>query len=174
MSAQPPRDDDRVPLADIQESLELELHPRLDPPQPWPQPPDPPLPVRPTGPDLDDIVPSWIPQFAQRVAEVVGGDRPAHQLVRWTTEGVYADLVYRANLTARAGGYEPGRAKVQLLRPIVMSAHPRPVDDNTFEVAIVIRYGERRRALAARFGRIALAWRCTAIDFGERASGRQA
>ena len=32
-------------------------------------------------------------RFAQAVVEVIGGDRGVHQLMRWTTEWVYADLM---------------------------------------------------------------------------------
>ena len=50
----------------------------------------------------------WVHRYVQAAVEIVGGDRPASQLLRWTTGAVYADLHRRALLVARAGGHQPG------------------------------------------------------------------
>ena len=42
------------------------------------------------------------------VVEIVGGDRPVSQLLRWTTPEVYQDLARRAHLVAAAVGRRPG------------------------------------------------------------------
>ena len=57
-------------------------------------------------------------RFASAVVEVVGGDRGPSQLLRWTSERVYADLQRRAALLART---TPGDRRVRRLRSQVRS-----------------------------------------------------
>lgn len=107
----------------------------------------------------------WAHRFAQAAVEIVGGDRPASQLVRWTATDVMADLRRRAQLVALAGGHQPGLARVQPVRPRVRSVHSCFVDDGVVECSVHVAYGERSRALALRFERRAQRWICTAADF---------
>ncbi|MCW2796950.1 Rv3235 family protein [Nocardioides sp.] len=158
-----------VPVASVQGTLALDLQPRRDPP---------PL----TGPDgrvSGDVVPidlrrrqqveQWSRRFAQAAVEIVGGDRPVSQLLRWVTTDVYADLGRRAQLVARAGGHAPGTARVQPVRPKVLSVHTCFVEQHVVEAAVHVRYGAQSRALAARFvvrgepG--ARRWVCTDLEF---------
>jgi hypothetical protein len=101
----------------------------------------------------------------QAAVEIVGGDRPASQLLRWTSADVFADLNRRAQLVARSGGPAPGRARVQPVRPRVLSVHTCFVTDDVLETSIHVRYGERSRALAARFEARQDRWVCTALDW---------
>ena len=78
---------------------------------------------------------------------------------------MYADLHRRALLVARAGGHQPGQARVQPVRPRVVSVHTSFVSDTVMEAGISIRYGERSRALAARFEQRNDRWICTALEF---------
>ncbi|MGA8256270.1 MAG: Rv3235 family protein [Nocardioides sp.] len=147
-----------VPIAETQGTLALALQPRLDPP---------PLPegdLR-TRRDID----AWAHRFAQAAVEIIGGDRPASQLARWSSSEVYADLERRAQLVARAGAHQPGVGRVQPVRPRVLSVRscfPRP---RCAEVSLHVRYGERSRAVAARFElrrtRGHVRWVCTALEF---------
>ena len=108
----------RVPVASVQGTLALDLSPRHAPPEP-PEPrasravAD----VVPIDPTHRGRLEQWVHRFVQASVEIVGGDRPASQLLRWTTGPVYADLHRRALLVARAGGHQPGVARVQPVRP---------------------------------------------------------
>ena len=146
---------DRVPLAPFQGTLALDLQPHLEPPGP-------------RGEALGDdraAVERWAHRFAQAAVEIVGGDRPVAQLLRWTSGEVYQDLHRRALLAARAGGRQPGAARVQPVRPQVRSVHTRFVASGVAESSIHVRYGERGRAVAARFEERRGRWLCTALDF---------
>lgn len=148
-----------VPLAETQGALALALQPRVD------------VPPALTGGsarapgDID----AWAGRFAQAAVEIVGGDRPVGQLSRWSTRDVYLDLERRALLVARAGGHQPGAARVQPVRPRVHSVHACRVNPEVVEVGVHLRYGARSRALACRFElrptRTDTRWVCTALQF---------
>lgn len=157
-----------VPVADVQGTLALDLAPRQDPPASAAR----------TTPGADVIaidarrrldVEAWAARFAQAAVEIVGGDRPASQLVRWTSAVVQADLERRAQMIARAGGHAPGQARVQPVRPKVVGVRISFVAEWVVEAAVRVRYGERSRALAARFERIQSVggdrWVCTALEW---------
>ncbi len=144
-----------VPLAATQGTLALDLQPRLEPPAPPP----------PSDLRRRREVDRWAHRFAQAAVEIVGGDRPASQLVRWTSRAVYHDLERRALLVARAGGHQPGAARVQPVRPRVHSIHTSFTNAEIVEASAHVRYGERSRAVAARFERREQRWVCTALEF---------
>ena len=158
-----------VPVTGVQGTLALDLQPRHDPPAL----------AGPDGRASGDVLPidrhrrrqveQWSRRFAQAAVEIVGGDRPVTQLLRWTSREVYADLGRRAHLVARAGGHTPGAARVQPVRPKVLSVHTCFVAGDVVESAVHVRYGARSRALAARFvlrgdpgGQ---RWVCVALEF---------
>jgi hypothetical protein len=145
----------RVPVASVQGTLALDLSPRHAPPE---------LP--------EDIEPRqrgrlelWVHRYVQAAVEIVGGDRPASQLLRWTSGPVYADLHRRALLVARAGGHQPGVRRVQPVRPHVESVHTSFVSPTVAEASARIRYGSRSRALALRFEKRRDRWVCSAMEF---------
>lgn len=154
-----------APLASVQGTLALELQPRQDPPT--------------RGPDRAgggaDVVPidvrarnqmeAWTTRFVQAAVEIVGGDRPASQLLRWTSPRVYDDLSRRALLVAAAGGHKPGQARVQPVRPKVVGVRTCFVTPEAVEAGVHVRYGQRSRAVAARFERREDRWVCTALEF---------
>ncbi|WP_122818358.1 Rv3235 family protein [Nocardioides pantholopis] len=160
-----------VPLASTQGTLALDLEPRHDPPAA----------ASPAGRAAGDVVPidrrwrgdveQWSHRFAQAAVEIVGGDRPVSQLLRWTTSAVYADLERRARLVAQAGGHGAAQGRVQPVRPKVLSVRTCFLDRGVVESGIHVRYGERSRALAARFElraprrEEAPRWICTALDW---------
>jgi hypothetical protein len=145
-----------VPITSTQGTLALDLLPRQDPPV---------AAVVPIGRQRRRGAQAWAQRFVQAAVEIVGGDRPASQLLRWTSADVFADLNRRAQLVARAGGHAPGRARVQPVRPRVLSVHTCFVTDDVLETSIHVRYGERSRALAARFEARQDRWVCTALDW---------
>ena len=113
-----------APVATVQGTLALDLQPRFDPPEPIG-----PTPGRPTA----DVIPiaalqrrgleQWAGRYVQAAVEIVGGDRPVSQLLRWTDREVYEDLGRRAQLVARAGHHHPGQGRVQPVRPRVVGVH---------------------------------------------------
>lgn len=157
-----------TPVASVQGTLALDLGPRLDPPEPVvrPRPGDsaPPDVVR-----VDVAQRRWFEQHAARigaaVVEIVGGDRPVSQLVRWTTPEVYQDLARRAHLVAQAVGRRPGSGGIQSVRPQLVAAHASFVSERCAEVSLHVRYGERSRAVAARFELIRDRWQVSALEF---------
>ncbi|GEP36327.1 hypothetical protein NSZ01_40950 [Nocardioides szechwanensis] len=145
-----------VPVASTQGTLALDLLPRQDPPV---------APVVPIGRQRRRSAEAWAQRFVQAAVEIVGGDRPATQLLRWTSASVFADLNRRAQLVARAGGHAPGQGRVQPVRPRVLSVHSCFVSEDVLETSVHVRYGERSRALAARFEARKDRWVCTALDW---------
>ena len=129
-----------VPLASVQGTLALDYETR----------------VRSTRtPDLRVLpgaraeLEAFAHRFASAVVEVVGGDRGPSQLLRWTSESVYAELQRRCALLART---TPGDRRVRRLRSQIRSVH--------------VRHGERSRAIAARIELIEGRWCCTVLEFG--------
>ena len=159
---------DPVPMASVQGTLALDLAPRYEPP---------PVPGRCPGSPGGDVVAidtgrrvrveQWAHRYAQAAVEIVAGDRPVSQLVRWTAPRVYADLARRAQLVARAGGHQPGlgRPPGQQVRPQVQGVRSCFVTVSQVEVSIHVRHGERSRAVAARFELVEARWVCTALEF---------
>ena len=160
-----------VPVATVQGTLALDLEPRQSPPVV--------APARHRGP-IAEVVPidrrmrrdveDWSRRYTQAAVEIVGGDRPVTQLLRWSTQEVYEDLQRRALLVARAGRHQPGQGRVQPVRPRVQAVHAYFVSADAVEVGVHVRYGPRSRAVAARFehraDRRGLRWCCTALEFG--------
>lgn len=160
-----------VPVAPTQGTLALALLPRQGPPT-APAPASstarsgrPGATVVPIDRRLRRMIEEWTHRFAQAAVEIVGGDRPVSQLVRWTSPEVYADLRLRAHLVARAGGHQPGLARVQPVRPRVVSVHACFVTEEIVECGVHVRHGERSRAVAVRLERRGQRWICTALDF---------
>ncbi len=158
-----------APLASVQGTLALDLEPRRDPPA-WE--PDPHRADRPVADviSIDDplrrAVEAWAQRYAQAAVEIVGGDRPVTQLVRWSSREVYQNLHRRALLVAQAGRHEAAQGRVQPVRPRVRSVHACFLSHDTVEVSVHVSHGPRSRALAVRFELTPdRRWRCTALDF---------
>lgn len=149
----------------IQGALALDLTPRSDPPTPRP---------RPAGPGADVVaihdarrnqVEAWAARIGQAAVEIVGGDRPVTQLLRWTSAQVYDDLDRRTTLIAKATATTPGTRRLQPVRPRVFSVHSCFLSASVVEASVHLRYGDRSRALALRLERQADRWLCTALEF---------
>jgi hypothetical protein len=157
-----------TPVASVQGTLALDLGPRLDMP-------DLEVPVHQgSGIGLDVVRVDLVrrrrfEQHAARIGaalvEIVGGDRPVSQVLRWTTPEVYQDLARRAHLVAAAVGKRPGAGGVQSVRPHLVAAHTSFVSERCAEVSLHVRYGQRSRAVAARFELIRDRWQVSALEF---------
>ena len=157
-----------VPRASVQGTLALDLQPRHDPPEPL-------APGARTGAVADVVaidrrlrtgLEDWARRYTQAAVEIVGGDRPVSQLLRWSSREVYENLDRRAQLVARAGHHQPGQGRVQPVRPKVLAVHSCFLTRDVVEVSAHVRYGARSRALAARFERGSdQRWCCTALEW---------
>lgn len=170
--ARPTRHADVVPLhrpspvASIQGTLALDLEPRFDPPEPGPDGHHPAADVISIETPLRRGLERWAGRYLQAAVEIVGGDRPVSQLLRWSTREVFTDLERRAQLVARAGRHQAGQARVQPVRPRVVSVHTCFLTRSRVEVSAHVRYGDRSRAVAARFVLTTdQRWCCTALEF---------
>ena len=157
-----------VPLAPVDGSLALAAEPV----------PAHPAPTRPATPDLrlvpgtgpgggpgsgPDEVSAWAARFAQGVVEVLGGDRPLQQLVRWTSRRVYLDLERRVRILTRSC---PSDQRLRTVRAQVRSVHVCHPTAEAAEVSVHVRHGRRSRALAARLELVQGRWQCTALQLG--------
>ena len=155
-----------APVASVQGTLALDLQPRFDPPEATAYGEHPVADVTPIEAPLRRGLEQWAGRYVQAAVEIVGGDRPVSQLLRWSSREVFEDLDRRAQLVARAGRYQAGQGRVQPVRPRVVGVHTCFLARSRVEVSAHVRYGERSRAVAARFvlttdGK----WRCTALEF---------
>lgn len=151
-----PRTPGPVPIAVVQGTLALDLRGCSGMPR------TPELRVVDNGRAVDDVE-AWAARFAQAVVEVLGGDRPVTQLVRWTTSRVYADLGRRVRILGRNS---PSRERLRTIRPQVRSVHVSQPTPETAEVSVHVRHGRRSRALAARLELDEDRWQCTALELG--------
>ncbi|MER7243929.1 Rv3235 family protein [Kribbella sp. NPDC000426] len=105
----------------------------------------------------------WGGRLAQAVAEVLAGDRPISQLVRYTDDEVFMELNRRVrllglNTTAMTRGAKE-KSAVQSVRVFM----PEP---SIAEVAAHVRRGDRSRAIALRMEIRRNRWVCTALEIG--------
>lgn len=128
-----------------------------------PQLPAPPvLRLVPTGPSLPDAQ-AWATRLVQAVAEVLAGDRPIGQLIRFTDTVVFTDLNRRVRvlgLTTTATGRSTRE------RSAVRSVHVSTPATEVAEVCAHVRYGDRSRAMALRLEVHRNRWICTALELG--------
>ncbi|MFB6719496.1 Rv3235 family protein [Kribbella sp. NPDC056345] len=106
---------------------------------------------------------AWGGRLAQAVSEVLAGDRPVAQLVRFTDEDVFVELNRRVRLlglttTANGRGIRE-RCALQSVRVC------RP-NSEVAEVAAHVRHGGRSRAIALRMEIRRNRWVCTALEVG--------
>ena len=103
----------------------------------------------------------WGGRLAQAVSEVLAGDRPISQLVRFTDDQVFLELNRRVRLlglnsTAGVRGAKE-KSSVRSVRVFM----PQP---SIAEVAAHVRHGERSRAVALRLEIRRNRWVCTALQ----------
>lgn len=166
----PRRAPDQAPSS-FQGTLALDLEPDLGPPWPTAEPNNPLT----AGADVVTVssrvrheLHRWVVTFTQSCVEVIGGDRPVSQLLRWTTPEIHQELAYRAGVVARAGVHAAGRGRGRrpVVRPQVQTAHTCFLAEGVVEFCVRVRYGERNRCLAGRLEVVSNRWQCTALEFG--------
>jgi hypothetical protein len=101
----------------------------------------------------------WAGRLVQAVVEVLAGDRPAAQLARWTTAGVYYDLQRTATRAARERSVFAHRPTADVVR----SLHVSEPADGVAEVCALVDGGRRVRALALRIEDLDGRWQCTKL-----------
>ena len=97
---------------------------------------------------------AWASRFVPALVEVLSGDRPVSQLMRWTEREVYEEIRRRVEAQPRSSGTRQARAAVRSIH----LCQPRP---DAAEITAVVRAGQRTRALAVRLDAIEDRWRCT-------------
>lgn len=107
----------------------------------------------------------WAGRFVQALVEVLAGDRPTAQLVRWTDASVYASVQRRAS-RATEGPPEPAPAlgRIGPARAVIRSVHVSEPCDGVAEVCALVQRGARATALALRLEGIDGRWQCTALE----------
>jgi hypothetical protein len=154
---------EQVPLASVQGTLALDLCPA--PPAELPTaPPELSLAAAAPAADRGDREgQAWSATVAQAVLEVLGGDRPVTQLLRWTDVRVYQDLTRRVQILSRRA---PAAQRLRTVRPHVSSVRVYRPSAYAAEVSVHVRQGRRSRALAARLELTEGRWQCTALELG--------
>jgi Family of unknown function (DUF6459) len=113
---------------------------------------------------------AWPSVFAQVLAETLAGSRPSRQLTPWTTQRARGHIRRLGPLLAdsrnpSATGREPSAAGIEPRVRRVVSSRPSA---DVVEMAVIVRFGPRVRAIAIRLERGARAtgndWLCTAIE----------
>ena len=113
--------------------------------------------------DRDRSAPGWQSRFAQVLAETLAGSRPPRQIQPWTTQ--------QAREHIQRLGPRMASAQRPRVRRVVTY---RPASD-VMEMAVVVGFGSRVRALAVRLERSAVSlpanlgepagrWVCTAVE----------
>jgi hypothetical protein len=111
----------------------------------------------------DGSAPGWQSRFAQVLAETLAGSRPPRQIQPWTTQQAREHI---QRLGPRmASGQRPRVRRVIIYRPAL----------DVMEMAVVVGFGSRVKALAVRLERSAVRppvssgepagrWVCTAVE----------
>jgi hypothetical protein len=95
---------------------------------------------------------AWVAALVQSVLEVLAGDRPVTQLLRWLDLPVYEALAARARPSRRRT--PPGA---------VRSVHLCEPAPGVVEASVVVGGALRSRAGAVRLEAVADRWRCTGL-----------
>lgn len=103
---------------------------------------------------------AWTVRLVQAVLEILAGQRPPQQLLRWTSDAVYADLSARVLALARRPEARRRRSPQVRLRAVHLC---EPVD-GVVEVTAVVQTGGRFRAMALRLEGMDGRWQCTVLQ----------
>lgn len=102
---------------------------------------------------------TWARRLITTILEAMDGLRPVDQLNRWVTPDI-RDRIARQGIRARQRNQRPGGAlQVRAIRVCEPA-------DGVAEVAAVIAYRSRVRALALRLGGVDGRWLITALEIG--------
>lgn len=115
---------------------------------------------QPTG--TADLPPAaaWAQRFAQIINEVMGGQRPAKQVVKWVTPAVLSQL------QPQRSGSGVTQQRIKRLTPsVVKRVRVDQPADGVAEVAAVVRDRHRARALTLRLEGWDGRWICTSAQW---------
>ncbi|MEU8225784.1 Rv3235 family protein [Kribbella sp. NPDC048915] len=115
-----------------------------------------------TAPPLPEVR-AWAGRMAQAVSEVLAGDRPISQLVRFTDDAVFMELNRRVRLLGLNSTADTRGAREKSMVRSVRVFMPEPF---VAEVAAHVRHGQRSRAVAFRLEVRRHRWVCTALELG--------
>jgi hypothetical protein len=113
-----------------------------------------------TAPALPEVR-AWAGRLAQAVSEVLVGDRPISQLVRFTDDAVFLELNRRVRLLGLNSTADTRGAHEKSVVRSVRVFMPEPF---IAEVAAHVRHGRRSRAVALRLEVRRHRWICTALE----------
>lgn len=102
----------------------------------------------------------WAARLVQAMVEVVAGDRPSSQLVRWTSEDVYQTVRQQVSPSA-----DRRPAALAATRAVVRSVHVCEPADGVAEACALVQRGARATAIALRLEGVDGRWQCTALEF---------
>jgi hypothetical protein len=114
-----------------------------------------------TRQELPDPEPLLV-NLTRCVIEVLAGARELDQIARWLSDDVYAHLLKRVVLSARARavkGQRPQRPTITIGR--VTISEPR---DGVIEAVVIVHTRARARAVALRLEGLDNRWRASAIN----------
>ncbi|MGL5864596.1 MAG: Rv3235 family protein [Dermatophilaceae bacterium] len=107
----------------------------------------------------------WAGRIACALLEVMTGIRPAPQVLRWTTPEVYSVVARRGAAVARRAA--PGRSSTETrARITVLRVRVCEPADSVAEAAVVVRLGDRVRAVAIRLAGHDGRWKVSALHVG--------
>lgn len=105
-------------------------------------------------------------RLATAMMEVMGGVRPAPQLVRWTTPEVYEVLARRAALASRRASRQGTAGTQRRLRVTTRRVLGCEPADGVAEMTVILAVGPRVRAVALRMVGHHGRWRVEAMQLG--------
>ncbi len=101
-------------------------------------------------------------RLVQAMCEVMVAARPVAQLMRWTSEDVYRQLLRRV----RVAGHETALMRRNTAPGRVRSVHVGEPRENVVEVCAVVQQRNRATAVALRLEGVDGRWQCTALQLG--------
>lgn len=106
----------------------------------------------------------WAGRLVQAVVEVLAGDRPSAQLVRWTVEPVYTALRASIRPTPRAARTAVGSVASVGHRAQVRSVRVSEPANGVAEVSATVQRDGRTTAVALRMEGLDGRWMCTVLE----------
>jgi Family of unknown function (DUF6459) len=104
----------------------------------------------------------WAARLVQAVTEVLAGDRPPTQLLRWVDDEVYSDIQRRVLVQARRRPPKLGAGR----RAAIRSVHAAQPSADVSEICVILQRGTRAAAVAVRLESRHNRWLCTALEMG--------
>ncbi|MFM1826469.1 MAG: hypothetical protein RLZZ37_1104 [Actinomycetota bacterium] len=98
---------------------------------------------------------AWTKQLVTGIAEVLIGERPIFQLMRWVSFDVYLEI--DKNIKQR------NNKNSQRIRPLIRSVHIDQTSENVVQAIAVIQKGKRGRGMGIRLEAEEDRWRCTEL-----------